>query len=513
MSGPKYYSSTVFDSNVRQIFSLQNQIRNFYNVLCSNCIDDKERNIRRDCSSFVENISSHYNEMIKTFSIGIKGTISEVEYNKIKIVIDDKIEELNTFLSKIKIEVDDFHSFETDYRSFLDYDNYYLNSQKSFFEYKEQVKSYLNEYLKNDNKLDLETYLNKIDQIESSYNKSNFFVGFSLKKTNKINEIQDFIIDRENDVNKLRTELSSKIASEIDEQDSVEGKINELSLFQKTSAKTKEVMDKINRLINSVNDFDSKKIYKEQFDKLKRSKTLTDTFYYKQLFENIKESENTKSIKQNLTNEIEELFKISISVNLLSKKESIVDKISILLGKKVLNNGEYMHIKSEIDILKKKNKEIFENEEIEKREKEFLKNQMINALMKIGYEVVTDTNLIDLETIDDFLMSIPNQNNFIDINFKKDGSFYYNFLIPEDKKELSSEGINNKVKEMEITCSEFKSLIKELSKIGLKIDLKSEIKSSEKAIIQLPPKYKNKIKAKETILRSKKKDLKQFITN
>ena len=113
----------------------------------------------------------------------------------------------------------------------------------------------------------------------------------------------------------------------------------------------------------------------------------------------------------------------------------------------------------------------------------------------MNYDVTDDMEVIDFEKDSDFLLFIPEQDNYLNLRFLKDGSFMYNFLIPESKEKLSIDQKQQKLHEMEKTCQQFKSILHKLADFGLKIDLDKEISVSEKALIQLPKKYQKRIKS------------------
>ena len=102
---------------------------------------------------------------------------------------------------------------------------------------------------------------------------------------------------------------------------------------------------------------------------------------------------------------------------------------------------------------------------------------------------MNDMEVIDFEKESDLIFNIPNQSNYLNLRFNPDGSFLYNFLIPEKRAALSIDQKKQKLGEMESTCTEFKTLLKELAAMGLKTDLNKDMPISEKVLIQIPKKH------------------------
>jgi len=89
---------------------------------------------------------------------------------------------------------------------------------------------------------------------------------------------------------------------------------------------------------------------------------------------------------------------------------------------------------------------------------------------------------------------VPNQSNYINLRIDKNNSIAYNFLIEENKNQLSIEQKREKVVEMESTCDEFNEVIMDLEKMGLDIKKTKSNTSDIDKLLQVPKKYREKIK-------------------
>jgi hypothetical protein len=141
---------------------------------------------------------------------------------------------------------------------------------------------------------------------------------------------------------------------------------------------------------------------------------------------------------------------------------------------------------------------------VHEEEIRYIKARTIAGLRDLNYEVMTDMEVIDFDNDDTFLLTVPNQENFINVRFDSEGKMLYNFLIPENRSELTHEQKETRLAEMDETCTEFKKMLEHLKSEGLNIDLNNEISSSEKALVQIPPKFK--IWVKKPVLKKGKKD-------
>jgi len=132
---------------------------------------------------------------------------------------------------------------------------------------------------------------------------------------------------------------------------------------------------------------------------------------------------------------------------------------------------------------------------VKQKENEYLKTQLVNGLQNMNYQVMDDMQVIDFEKQSDFLFKVPDQSNYINLRIDKNNNIAYNFLIEEDKKELSIEKKRKKVIEMESTCDEFQKVLKSLESMGLEINKTKSSDADINKLLQVPKKYREKIKA------------------
>ena len=132
------------------------------------------------------------------------------------------------------------------------------------------------------------------------------------------------------------------------------------------------------------------------------------------------------------------------------------------------------------------------------------------CLENLGYEVMDDLEVIDFEKENDFLLKIHNQENYLNLKFKEDGSMRYVFQIPENQDVLSVDQKKTKLHEMQVTCNEFKGVLKDLSKMGLKIELRTEKPVEFNSLVTVPDSKQSKLKVKSAAKRPKQQLKKKY---
>lgn len=154
-----------------------------------------------------------------------------------------------------------------------------------------------------------------------------------------------------------------------------------------------------------------------------------------------------------------------------------------------IKNDDVLQIKNLMDHLDEKNRILQREDLVAAREREYIKSGLLHVLSEMNYEVARDTQVIDFESENDFLLSIPGQDNFLNLRFDDEGRMLYNFLIPENKTDLSMDEQSVKLSEMEETCNQFRNVLQDLKKQGLDIELQHEIEISEKALVRVPSRH------------------------
>lgn len=477
MSGPKdyspppRYSMQVFDGKLNQIFQLQSRLKMLRSEIDELHLIDTKLNIQFDCKNELDKIRKQIEIMLNPVVFNYKGNFGQETYNKIQKEFELRISELLKTLNVCGLMKSDFDQKKSDYNMYLSYLKFYENSCFSFIEFKNQIIQYIKSNIETNAPELFKEANEKINLVEFTKTKSDFYFGFESKIDQEKNLINEQIIEKEKKINSIRAEVSGKV----------------IEKFHRTGAKIKFekheiivpeasniIVEKIKILISNCDDMVMRKKYKAELDKLIKSESMKDPYFYKELHDSIFDSEKSRKVKMEINRILSELNILSIHPYVKTDKQNLINLCLSLLKKSNVIKSELTETSLKMEQLKSQSNKYYEEDEIRFKEHLFLKSQLVLCLENQGYEVMDDLEVIDFEKENDFLLKIKGQENYLNLKFKDDGSMRYVFQIPEKKEELSTDQINMKLHEMEVTCSEFQSILKDLSKMGLKVNMRSE---------------------------------------
>lgn len=494
MSGPKGYSVSVFNPILNKIFQLQCSIQTQLECLLKYQVCDKGRNIEFDCHTFIKSNQNHINQLLKPFTIKYEGLIDQNLYDKYNQELQQKRTKLERFFKLIQQEEKTFAERQEDYNAFVSYDEYFQRLTKNYSAFKTQVIQYLDSYIQEEFYQLFRETKTSIEKIKINVQRERFNFGFRRVRSEKKSEIENEIQRCESEINSIRKKISEKVSQDVVRQNlntSFSLDARRIDGSNKVTQKIDEKIEKIKEFIFSIKDKNRCKRYQIQLEKLIQSQSLNDEYYYIELFEDIKKAEKIHRWKAEIQNTIVRLNQIRAYNIYQQEKAKLLQSALDLIKKEKIKAYEYGDFKTKFKLFNEKNEKKILEEFVKEKERQFIKTQLIQSLENLNYEVMGDMELVDFEKEEDFLFTIPNQSNCLNLRFGPDGSILYNFVIPENSNKLSIDGKQQKLSEMETTCKEFKGLLENLSLMGLKIDLNKEMPVSEKALIQAPKKYQS----------------------
>jgi Txe/YoeB family toxin of Txe-Axe toxin-antitoxin module/predicted small metal-binding protein len=515
MSGPKDYSPPprysiqVFDGKLNKIFLLQNRLKQLFSDIETSQLSDKNHNIHFDCKSVTGKLKYEINMAIKPMVFDYSGTFGQETYNKISTEIDAKISELLKLTSECELSLIEFGRKMSDYQSYLSFLSFHNNSRALFFEFRNQVIHYLTMNLGSRAPEILEESMRKISNINLSEEKTKFDFGFSQSADSKKQELVGHIVQHEEKIHKIRAEISDKIIGMI--QIAGTGSSFDKKTEPVRSADSERISEKIKSLIRNCDDDSMKLRYKAEYEKLCESESLQDPFFFAELHDSIYRNEKTRKAKTKITSILSELNRSPFHSLNQDMRINLIRLSLKLLNNSTISKNEFDDFQCNYNALKKDSKEHFEEDEIKCKERLFLKSQLILCLENQGYEVMDDLQVIDFEKENDFLLKIKGQKNFLNLKFKEDGSMRYAFKIPENVDDLDADQKNLKIHEMKVTCSDFKTVLNDLSKMGLKLNLRSEKPADAFALTTLSGDQKGKITEKHGVTHQEKQLRKRYL--
>jgi len=492
MSSPKSFSVRVFDSDLSKIFQIQSSIQTMIEDLCKCRVCDKDRNIEFDCNDFIHSTKNNVAQLLSSFTINHKGEISEKLHDDYRRKLQQKLTQLESFLSTLQKEKTEFREKQEDYNAFLSYDSYFEHAAVNFQSFKSLVVQYISDHIQKEYPQLFTKTKTSVESVNIKIDKTGFNFGFRHIKSEKQSEIENEIQRCETGINDIRDQTSDKVISD-NPKNNLAGKsvsdAAKLKRDDKTSQNINDRIETIKAYISEVYDPKRQKQYQDQLEKLIQSHTFKDEYFFIELFDDIKNAEKIHKGKTEIHQQIVKLNNMKIHEKFQSEKTELLQFAILLVEKNRPKTYELEDFLTRLKLFKEKNNMAIQEKLAKEKERQFIKTQLIHSLESLNYKVMNNMQVIDFEKESDFIFNIPNQSNYLNLRFNTDGSFVYNFLIPEKRAALSIDQKKQKLGEMESTCTEFKTLLKELAAMGLKTDLNKEMPISEKALIQVPKKH------------------------
>lgn len=498
MSGPKSYtppprySINVFSGKLNQLFLLQTRLKQLVAEL--DCCNTRDQNldIAFDCSEQLGKIRNQINIALKNIVFDYKGEFGQDVYNKIENELNEKISALSELFNECDQIKYEYTVKKSNYDSYLNYISFYENSKQSFLEFKDQILAYVKANVADSNPSLFKEAENQLQAILFSVTKVNFKQEFNSEIDFEKKIIIDHINKNEDLINNIRIKLSDKIIS-LNPDSGLNTKLS--TTKGESSDEIKQIVKKINILIEDCDDIIQRKKIIYELKNLEESNIYKDGYFYKEFHDSVFEKENTRKGKIYLAGILANINGLEVHVSLQEKQKLIISQCLRLMESSHIEKAQLIEIGDFLMKFEAENNHLKEEEEIKSKENLFLKTQLIHILENKGYEVMDDLEVIDFEKADDFLLKIKGQENYLNVNFKEDGSLRYVFQIPEDKDELSTDQLNMKLRQMHVSCSEFQSALQDLSKMGLELNLVSEKPVEKDSIISITNRHKHKIKS------------------
>jgi hypothetical protein len=513
MSSPKLFKAEVFNKSLNEIFQLQSRIQYVIDELSQLSVGDNERSIKFNCLEFIKLQQSKINHLLSTFSISFEGTINQTKHDTYQKEIKTKINDLEAFIEIAEKEKANFHVKQKDYKDYINYELFYKHSIESFESFKVKLINYLECNLKDKHLSIFNTTKASIEAIKIELKIADFEFGFQNKRLQKQDELQTNLAENELLINDIRAKLSDKISVSSDTNLSIFSQID-LSKLRDVNKMKQDVKFKIieiEKLIYEINNPYRKAEYINKLENLIQSESLKDIYFYIELIDEIKQTEKIHRWKTEIKEILSDINQLKTHIKIESEKNTLTQDCLSLLSKRQVKKNEFEDVRTQMKLLKKKNEKAKNEDFFKAKENHFIKVQLIKSLESLNYEVMEDMEVIDFEKESDLLFHIPQQNNYLNLRFKQDGFFHYNFVIPESKDELSISQKERKLIEMENTCNEFKELLKSLSAKGLSFHLHRELPLSETTLVQIPEKHRSHIKKMRKDIKKEKMIKKSYL--
>ncbi|MDD5361372.1 MAG: hypothetical protein PHN88_04520 [Ignavibacteria bacterium] len=521
MSGPKciskpppLFSGKAFQGKLKDIFELQASIRSLLDKTNDSKIFDKNLGIDIDCKADVQFLEKEIKSQLRAYTLEVNKEYSLNEYNAQNAEITKKINDLKLTINNLALILSQFEDARNDYYAYVELIEYLEQVKNELESSKTNLLSSLKIELTSDNIDIYEDVSKKLMEVEFDYIVPDFSLGFRNKRNKEVENLQLVVQNIDKRFTFINSLAISDIVKRIPESKldiTILLKESESSKKNSYTGKKAEIISKINNFISSIDNPARRNKASQQLRNMNDKDKNKTVFHYEQLLSDIIETEKTATIKNKTNKILVATINLKLHKELEKERTRLYDAINEILDKKAVKENDFQGLNFMYQALINRDSVLSDKENLIIQENEFMKEQMIKAFMDLGYEVMTDLEVIDFEKDSNVVLSVPNQENFINLTFNDKQITNYSFLIPEDKKDLSNEQIESKVTEMENTCKDLKSFVKWLNENDVKVELTPLMKANADALITVPEKIKHIIKNKKQITNQKKK-LKTIIT-
>jgi len=351
MSGPKSFSVHVFDSKLKEIFSLQSQINQEFNELRKFSVTDDALKISFGCSDFIDKNLEEVNKQLKSFDLGKRRTVMQDEHDRIQAEIKSKISSLYETLRNVKKEKQKFLNKRQDYLSYISYGNYLKNSMQSFDQFKINLTSFLEKNIKNENPKLFENSKNQISEIKPDIKKLAFKFGFQKIEEESKQKINKHINLKEEKASEVRNKIAKKMLVE-----SLTQKKPIISDIEKDNIELVSLKAKIEDEIDFIENDKERKKFRNELIKLNKSKVLTGIYFYKEFLDNLNKSVHSQNFRRKIKNLVYELNAIETAGSLLNKKNELLQYAIELLESETIKKYKYDDFETQCYFLNEENK-------------------------------------------------------------------------------------------------------------------------------------------------------------
>ncbi|MEL6674555.1 MAG: hypothetical protein AAFR61_20260 [Bacteroidota bacterium] len=501
MSGPKYsppppprYSVSAFNGELNHIFSIQRQITQLWEQLARCEFQDAQRHIQFDCQAFIESYQRSYEEAVQPFNIFHAGTFGQARYDRYQREITQKKRRLNQVRNELLAEKNRFLALKEDYKAYLEYENYHHRVGLSFAEWKVQFCEEMSKRLVEFPEVK-EKGVRQINQVEIKPRSERFYPGFSGGKSRAVQGVNADLQQAKDQVHDIRKNVGKEVVGKMSAE--------AFKSFGKAVLKPVLPMDckqyatRIMKVIDELGSAELQVQFKKELTDMQEDEVRHDTDYFRELYNEVKKVQILQKRKEELRKLEEELKTLSLHEECLLAYEQWNKLVREISQKSNIKSRDLEEVVYQAQQLIQDSEARQQSEWVIQQERLFLKRQLINQLSAMNYEVMEDLEVVDFEKNKEFIFNIPQQENYLSIQYREDGSFSYNFFIPEDKNQLSSAELKAKLVDMQSACDDFDTVLSELNALGLPIRIGKEKPATAETLMQLPERIRTQLPEKE----------------
>jgi hypothetical protein len=487
---PPQYSAKVFDGLLRTVFEGQARIRGLLSDLQGLRVDDQVRKIQFDCSEFLREHEDRCSSLLQPFVVLPSGTFGEETRAQIQGAITSRQREVDEALRLLQGERDAFASKKDDHDAFVAYEQHYQHVLESFQQFQKRVCAYIAEYFGGEDPVAVARAQKEVMAAAPQIHHGQFRAGFRRVAEREEHAADEAVEASRRAVDRIRAATAKGSSPTPAVRHGAAPAAQPVS-----DEDVEKLTRQIERRIATLAEEPDRAACRDRLTRLQRNTEFVgDPYYYRDLHDSVLALATTRRLQAQTAAALGDIPAAGIHPSLRAKHASLAVRIRKFLSQPCVKVCEADALRDDLAALAKESREVYAAEFVAERERDFLRRQLCHSLIRLGYEVVEDTAAADLAKPGDVFLRIPDQDNIVHLEFRADGHIIHRFLIPEARDELSLEAKHQRVQEMARSCQTFQCAVDELRAIGVPIPAPRDTPASEKALIQVPAKYRAKLK-------------------
>ena len=493
MSGPKSYCVEIFDKYLKEIFLLQSELKTLWNDLTDKKFVGEKHEIQYDTTAFVKANITEFNQHSDPYIFLGTDDMSQQLFDEYYNQVYETIEELLEFKKKVDTESKRIDTIHASYKHYLELEEYATEVQDIFIALRVQLLQYLTHNIKDDGVR--EEFSAIISEVEFSIDFPDFSDQFNpIEAAQLRKEYNDALVILRGALSTIMQDILNTAKKAQQSQQKKESQSETLEEYLKSVSDQEFVLFqmKIEKLLPGISNQSTRDGFTKRFQNLMQERGHSDLYFFAEFHEEIKEEIRQEEMLNQIHSIQSKISNIVFDDTLQKNLSQLQKHINKVMLHDRIKQVDVDNIHTEMQHLLDMQGKIELLQQVKAEESKYIKTMIVKGFNDLDYEVMEDMKVIDFENTDSVLMDIPGQKNYLNLRFDND-RLLYNFLIPENKDDLSHEQTQTRLAEMEETCTQFKKVLEDLKSRGLKIDLQKEIAATEKALIQVPPKLQPQV--------------------
>jgi hypothetical protein len=507
MSGPKSFSVKIFDEELANIFQLQCEVEERLSALESamgNMESQPHAQTTAEGQPSLAEFKKRTTEAIKPFNFGTVKIIAAQNRERYERFIAIRKGILKKLIRQIDEKEVSTHQQESHHKDYQSYETKIKALCEGLEELKEQVRGYLGELQGKRPDMDMDEHLKQLDkpfEIQKQAFSPSFNKASATKKAiAKEKRLRKGVLKIKEQVEKILQETkASPTPPQVTTPE-----------ITKEQRHLEELTDLIRERISSVNAIATREMFSKEHNQiLITQKDGQSLFLHRQLLRKVNQHLQVHALKQELV-----ILYAKVLANVphaVFKKEhqTICQDATQMLKETMVHTSELQHLIDRGKGYLSDNATRIRQDKIRQRERAYIKRQLMQALEDKKYEVMDDMQVIDFEKQSEFLIKVPEKDNYIQVELKDNDTISYVFYSNKSDGEvakMSTEEKVRKVEEMDKACDDFYRIMQELDDLGISNKVRKPRTAKESYLKALPEKYKDKIKEQPPTPPQKKKD-------